>query len=88
MAKKPPKHAQGKPPNPKRAPLPKRTDYTAEFKKSWDRHNKAGRSDMAAMRDVMGMIWLGVPLPAEYLDHELRGEWTGFRECHIGAISC
>lgn len=24
------------------------------------------------------------PLPPEYLDHELSGDWKGFRECHIG----
>ena len=24
------------------------------------------------------------PLSPEYLDHELTGEWKGFRECHIG----
>jgi mRNA interferase YafQ len=24
------------------------------------------------------------PLPPEYLDHALSGEWSGFRECHIG----
>jgi mRNA interferase YafQ len=24
------------------------------------------------------------PLSPEYLDHELSGEWRGFRECHIG----
>ena len=24
------------------------------------------------------------PLPPEYLDHELGGDWRGFRECHIG----
>lgn len=23
-------------------------------------------------------------LPPEYLDHELNGDWKGFRECHIG----
>jgi len=23
-------------------------------------------------------------LPPEYRDHELVGEWAGFRECHIG----
>jgi mRNA interferase YafQ len=39
---------------------------------------------MAAMRDVMVMIWMGSQLPVEYLDHELRGDWEGFRECHIG----
>ena len=24
------------------------------------------------------------PLPAEWLDHSLTGEWSGHRECHIG----
>jgi len=24
------------------------------------------------------------PLPPEWKDHELVGNWTGFRECHIG----
>ena len=24
------------------------------------------------------------PLPPEYFEHELGGDWRGFRECHIG----
>jgi len=28
------------------------------------------------------------PLPAEYRDHELAGEWADFRECHIGGDFC
>lgn len=24
------------------------------------------------------------PLGPEWLDHPLRGEWSGYRECHIG----
>jgi mRNA interferase YafQ len=24
------------------------------------------------------------PLPPEWLDHSLNGEWFGHRECHIG----
>jgi mRNA interferase YafQ len=39
---------------------------------------------MKAAREVMKLIWIGDPLPAEYLDHELRGEWEGTRECHVG----
>jgi mRNA interferase YafQ len=84
MAKKPPRQQEGRSINPKRAPLPRRVDYTAEFRKSWERHNRAGRSDMQAMREVMTLIWIGQPLPAQYLDHELRGEWEGTRECHVG----
>ena len=32
----------------------------------------------------MLLLAAGEPLPPEYLDHELRGEWDGYRECHIG----
>ncbi|MGK8710157.1 type II toxin-antitoxin system YafQ family toxin [Metapseudomonas otitidis] len=78
MAKKPPKPA-----NEKRAPLPKRTDRTPEFKKSWERYNRAGRHDMHELRKVMTLLWMGEPLPKEYLDHELTGDWAGYRECHI-----
>lgn len=24
------------------------------------------------------------PLPPEYFDHDLKGDWQGYRECHIG----
>lgn len=24
------------------------------------------------------------PLPPEWKDHELSGDWDGFRECHVG----
>ncbi len=24
------------------------------------------------------------PLPPEWKDHELSGDWEGFRECHVG----
>lgn len=84
MTNKPTKQGQRGSPNLKRAPLPRRVDYTAEFRKSWERYNRAGRSDMNAMREVMTLIWLRQPLPASYVDHELRGEWEGTRECHVG----
>ncbi|MFX1713404.1 type II toxin-antitoxin system YafQ family toxin [Stutzerimonas stutzeri] len=68
----------------KRAARPKSVTYTPEFKKSWERYNRAGRRDMNAAREVMALLFLGNPLPPEYLDHELKGEWEGSRECHIG----
>ncbi|WP_338148487.1 type II toxin-antitoxin system YafQ family toxin [Pseudomonas lundensis] len=68
----------------KRADLPKQCTQTSEFKKSWERYKRAGLRDMNEVRDVMVMLFLGQQLPPEYLDHELKGEWAGFRECHIG----
>jgi addiction module toxin, RelE/StbE family len=38
---------------------------------------------MNEVREVMTMLWLGDQLPKEYLDHELKGDWAGSRECHI-----
>lgn len=26
---------------------------------------------------------MGTPLPEKNRDHELSGDWTGYRECHI-----
>lgn len=68
----------------KRAVIPRECAYTSEFKKSWERYNRAGRRDMAEARHVMSLLFLGESLPAVYRDHELAGEWSGFRECHIG----
>lgn len=68
----------------KRAERPKQASQTSEFKKSWDRYERAGRRDMNEVRKVMVMLFLGEQLPAEYVDHALNGNWSGFRECHIG----
>ncbi|MDD1137065.1 type II toxin-antitoxin system YafQ family toxin [Pseudomonas sp. TNT2022 ID233] len=68
----------------KHAERPKQASQTSEFKKSWDRYERAGRRDMNEVRKVMVMLFLGEQLPAEYVDHALNGDWTGFRECHIG----
>lgn len=68
----------------KRAALPRQVAHTSQFKKSWERYNKAGRRDMNEARDVMVLLFLGEALPAQYVDHELQGNWDGSRECHIG----
>ncbi|CEL27030.1 mRNA interferase YafQ [Pseudomonas jessenii] len=68
----------------KRAERPKQCMQTSEFKKSWERYKRAGRRDMNEVRNVMVMLFLADQLPPEYLDHALTGDWSGFRECHIG----
>ncbi|MDU9415185.1 type II toxin-antitoxin system YafQ family toxin [Pseudomonas sp. zfem005] len=67
----------------KRADLPRHVAYTREFQKAWERYKRAGRHDMHEARDVMATLFKGEALGAEYLDHELVGEWDGSRECHI-----
>lgn len=40
---------------------------------------------MKQLKEVMLLLIANdEPLPAEWLDHALVGEWQGFRECHVG----
>lgn len=33
--------------------------------------------------EVMYLLQRNQPLPEKYKDHALKGEWYGFRDCHI-----
>ncbi len=69
----------------KRAPPPRAADYTKAFAKDWGRLSRSGRYDMASLKMVMLLIIANDgPLGPEWLDHPLKGEWAGTRECHIG----
>jgi mRNA interferase YafQ len=69
----------------KRSNLPRASDYTREFLKDWQRLSQSGRYNMNQLKEVMMMLISNMgPLAAEWLDHPLTGEWSGYRECHIG----
>jgi mRNA interferase YafQ len=69
----------------KRAKLPRNSDKTKRFAKDWVSLSHSGRYDMARLKEAMMLLIANdVPLPPEYLDHPLSGDWDGFRECHIG----
>ena len=55
---------------------------TSQFKKDVKRADKRGK-DLAKLRVVLDLLIEGEPLPAEYKDHPLRGEFAGSRDCHI-----
>lgn len=74
-----------KPADAKRATRPRASDYTRAFEKDWDRLSRAGRSDMARLKQVMLLLIANdAPLGPEWLDHPLKGAWSDHRECHIG----
>lgn len=74
-----------KPAKQKRAKPPRSSDKTKQFAKDWERLSHSGRYDMNRLKEAMMLLIANDgPLPPEYLDHELAGEWKGFRECHIG----
>lgn len=69
----------------KRAGLPRAADYTKSFIKDWECLARSGRYDMNRLKEAMLLLIANdAPLGAEWLDHPLKGEWTGHRECHIG----
>ena len=55
------------------------------FDKDWEKLAHSGRYDLTRLKTAMVLLLdPDAPLPAEYLDHALRGEWGAYRECHIG----
>ena len=74
-----------KPPSQRRAALPREVGYTKAFLKDWERYYRAGKYDLNRVKEVMMLlVENSVPLPPEWLEHSLAGEWAGFQECHIG----
>ena len=69
----------------KKAKLPRRSDRTKQFEKDWVNLTHSGRYDMRALKSTMQLLTANdEPLPAEYKDHELNGDWADHRECHVG----
>ena len=55
---------------------------TSQFKKDVKRADRRGES-LSKLRAVMDLLIEGEPLPPEYQDHPLRGNFAGSRDCHI-----
>ncbi len=46
---------------------------------------RSGRSDMERLKRVMLLLVANDgPVGPEWRDHALRGDWSGYRECHVG----
>ena len=59
---------------------------TKEFARSLRKLNESGRYKASVREDlefVIDSLRHGEQLPPEYVDHPLKGEWQGHRECHI-----
>lgn len=55
---------------------------TTQFKRDFKRMVRQGY-DTAELIEVIRKLANNEQLPEKYHDHELKGEWKGFRECHI-----
>ncbi len=56
--------------------------YQSTFKKDYKRIKKRGY-DTRLLEKVITILAEGKPLPLEYRDHPLSGDYIGCRECHI-----
>ena len=55
---------------------------TGKIKKSLKLAKKQGL-DLKLLDKVITMLQNDIPLEEKYRDHELKGKYQGFRECHI-----
>lgn len=55
---------------------------TAKFKRDLKTIKKRGL-DLSLLNSVIDKLVRGIPLEDKYRDHALKGEFKGFRECHI-----
>lgn len=56
--------------------------WTTQFKKDYKLSIKRGL-DIDLLDNAIRILADGNPLPVEYKDHQLSGNWEGHRECHI-----
>ena len=57
-------------------------EYTTKFKKDLKTVEKRNLN-IDLSKDIIKKLCLEEPLPAKNKDHNLAGDWSGCRECHI-----
>lgn len=56
--------------------------YYTLFKKDFKKIKKRGY-DISRLEKIVELLANEVPLPEQFKDHNLSGNYNGFRECHI-----
>ena len=60
-------------------------EHTTRFRRDYKREKKgknARRLD-ALLREAIDVLVADTPLPPHWRDHQLTGQWSDFRDCHI-----
>jgi len=57
--------------------------YSSQFKKDFKKVRNASLPDLKIIFDVISTLEKKSVLNKHYKDHELSGNWSKFRECHI-----
>ncbi|MDR2589155.1 MAG: type II toxin-antitoxin system YafQ family toxin [Spirochaetales bacterium] len=56
--------------------------FTNQMKRDFRRQVKRGKNP-SLLEGVLDSLAKRIPLAVRYKDHELTGDWSGYRECHI-----
>lgn len=56
--------------------------FTSAYKKSYKLMKKRGKN-LTLLEEVVDTLRQGKALEERFRDHELKGKFKGFRECHI-----
>lgn len=55
-----------------------------DFLKDWERLERSGKHDMHRIKEAMLLLAANdAPLPPEWKDHKLNGDYEDVRECHV-----
>ena len=65
-------------------PRPREIVTSRAFERDLKRLRKRG-FDLEPLWDVVDALRIHDPLDARHRDHALKGEWEGFRDCHVRA---
>jgi mRNA interferase YafQ len=57
--------------------------FTARFHKDYKRVLKGLPTLQAEFQPIIDMLVADLPLAPKNRDHSLKGEWLGFRDCHV-----
>ena len=57
-------------------------DYTTRFRRNRRMLIKRGY-DVEELEKTIDLLLAGDLMPPEYRDHPLKGNYTGYRECHV-----
>ncbi|WZP00694.1 type II toxin-antitoxin system YafQ family toxin [Isosphaeraceae bacterium EP7] len=74
--------AKKKPRIPPPALPPLTPSLTTRFTRDLERMRKRGE-DLGRLRQVIAILCSREPLAQEYRDHPLKGEYKGWRDCHV-----
>ena len=56
--------------------------HTRQFERDLKRQRKRGK-DLEKLKEILGLLIEEKVLPAKQKDHPLKGNFVGYRNCHI-----